>query len=109
MIAVTAPPEPHLAVRCPACGAPPTVGCYLTGDQTHRLRKQFAKQIRTYIGCRCNNHMGTPKAQHKSRAAALQWCIRGAAKRGVAGMRFEPYPCPTSNRWHIRTARKVTL
>lgn len=54
--------------------------------------------------CRCRNHLGSPKQQHRSRAAAVQWAVRSSR---VRGMRLEPYRCPTSNRWHIRTAREA--
>lgn len=51
--------------------------------------------------CGCRNHLGRAKQLHRSRLAALTWATR-AAKHG---MRLEPYRCPTTRGWHIRTAR----
>lgn len=64
-----------------------------------------AKSKHKPSACRCTNHMGGPKMRHRSREAALLWALRQPARAGFAGMRLEPYQCPTSSCWHIRTAR----
>jgi len=53
--------------------------------------------------CACRNHLGGPKVQHRSREVAIRWALRYGP---VQGLRLEPYRCPTSGCWHIRTARR---
>ncbi|MCR6706510.1 MAG: hypothetical protein NVV66_18105 [Cellulomonas sp.] len=107
-----------LIVACPKCRAAVGDPCValgtLSGDcnfnGVHRARQAIAIANETPVpprargACTCVNHLGTPKAQHKTRAAALQWATR---TRRVQGMRLEPYPCPTTDRWHIRSARQA--
>jgi len=54
-------------------------------------------------GCKCRNHLRKPKQQHASKDAALTAIIRTHSKHGGS---FSAYPCPTSDKWHVRTDRK---
>lgn len=101
-----------LGVKCPRCHAAPGTPCYTAG--THKDRRRWAEDdaaVQRLIeqnrpstdGCQCRNHLGHPKAQYRTAIAAVAWAARG--KRGTRGLRMEPYRCPTSECWHIRTAR----
>ncbi len=104
-----------LAAGCPTCGAAPGKACRRLGGprggsprggfHKHRVKLATPSTPPTKPKCECTNHLGHPKAQHKTRQAAITWALRSTRKRGLAGMRFEPYHCPTSDSWHIRTAR----
>lgn len=50
-------------------------------------------------GCRCMNHLGQPKQQHKTQDAALAYATRHTRWTGLTRI----YRCPTSNRWHVTT------
>lgn len=52
--------------------------------------------------CNCRNHLGRPKQQHATKTKALVWIVRTGMRHG---MTLEPYPCPTSKKWHVRTRR----
>jgi len=97
-----------LSVPCPRCGVSLGKMCRI-GQGTHRDRWGLAKARArehhppTKTGCQCTNHMGGAKVQHRSRAAAVAWVLRSRAPKG---MRYEPYRCPSSDKWHIRTARQ---
>lgn len=55
--------------------------------------------------CRCRNHMGSPKLQHKSRRAALNEAMRRARKH--RGYSFGLYPCPAQpGVWHLTTKER---
>jgi hypothetical protein len=99
-----------LDVICPSCWAKPGNPCStLKAGSVHKTRRQHAEAKAYELSltgrsvCTCTNHLGRPKVQHKSKQAALTWMLK---HRQVRGMRLEPYRCPTSNRWHVRTARK---
>lgn len=53
-------------------------------------------------GCRCTNHLGGAKQQHKSQAAAVAYAASHTKYTGVTRI----YRCPTSDRWHVTTRRK---
>lgn len=114
-------------VVCPTCraevgercvyGAGPRVG--QVRDGSHSKRKEAARKTvglswvpvvgTSKSGCSCTNHLGQPKQAHRSRQSAVSWAASNwVRKRGIGGMRFEVYRCPTSDRWHIRTARATT-
>lgn len=57
----------------------------------------------TRSGCRCRNHKGTPKQQHRTREAAVDAIVTIHLRHGGA---YEVYQCPRSDRWHVRTMRK---
>ena len=50
-----------------------------------------------HFGCGCRNHLGKPKMQHKSRAAAMEVVGRHGRDHARA------YRCPDSDRWHVTT------
>lgn len=56
--------------------------------------------------CGCRNGRGRPKAQHKSREAAVEQAMTPRyLKRGGPG--HEPYPCPKiEGVWHLRTTKR---
>lgn len=98
-----------LKVACPGCGRPAGKPCSddVAKDTVHKWRRQAAIEAGVIPAdpakakCACRNHMGGPKIQHRTQAAALAWILRSRSD----GMRYEPYKCPTADRWHVRTAR----
>lgn len=52
--------------------------------------------------CECRNHRGNPKVSHPTKNAAIHWSL---TDRKVRGLRLEFYRCPTTDAWHVRTAR----
>lgn len=55
-------------------------------------------------GCRCVNHMRTPKQQHTSKDAAITAILDRVLERtGTA----TPYECPTApGIWHVGTTKR---
>jgi hypothetical protein len=71
--------------------------------------RQAQHQIQKHLGvqkkpprCTCTNHIGGPKQQFKTRDAALTAIIRTHAWTGKG---YSVYPCPTSDRFHVRSHR----
>lgn len=50
-------------------------------------------------GCRCQ------KSEHVSKDDALKAILRWHMRRQPSGS-FEPYKCPTSSKWHVRSTRR---
>lgn len=76
-------------------------------EQAHGDAKQAIDQ---FMGrgktpqCRCRNHLGKPKTQHKSKDAALKAVMRRHVRHGGP---FITYPCPTRpGVFHVATDRK---
>lgn len=98
--------HPAIGVACPACGRAAGRACSddVQAGQVHKWRTTAAIQAGLIAGppkCKCRNHHGGDKIQHRSQERALQYI----AKRRRDGMRYEVYKCPTSASWHIRTAK----
>lgn len=56
-------------------------------------------------GCRCRNHMGTQKQQHKSKLEAIDAIMKRVLAKG--GGSATPYECPTApGIWHVGTQRR---
>lgn len=97
-------------VDCRYCGAPAGTRCNRRDGTSHPSRAKRAAQASVSVDarpvpCECHNHVGGQKQLHRTREAAVMWAVIGAPRRGLAGMRFEPYECPTGTGWHIRTAK----
>jgi hypothetical protein len=107
--------EAALTVICPQCWAKPGQPCR-PSSKTHGVRrtraqddailaKQLAKRAEQgKPACACRNHLGRPKVGYRTRERAVQWAL--TSKRDIKGMRMEPYRCPTSEKWHMRTAKE---
>lgn len=112
-----------LAVECPKCRAPKGEPCVVLGTLTgeepekgqfaeaHRARRDTADSTPKVLikapkipTCKCTNHMGAHKSLYRTQVAAVQWAARSPR---VRGMRMEPYRCPTSDGWHLRTPRQM--
>lgn len=67
-------------------------------------QRKRARERREAAGlvCRCINHLGGPKQQHRTKDAALGWIVSQGLRHGAA---LEVYPCPTTDRWHVRSRK----
>lgn len=70
--------------------------------EARRQADQFLRRPKKPPRCVCTNHLGGPKQQFKTRDGAINAILKNHLWTGKG---YAVYPCPTSDRFHVRSKR----